>query len=148
MSKILTLTIMVQFSVGCMFTANKENLMEALQEYNDGLRWTKVEWMVPHLPQKEREQLQEDRLDSEELKITGYDLASVKLKDSNHAIVLVRVDWYHLRQARLHTSVIEQTWSRDGQNWQVVQQRLTKGPPFPLIKTNAKRQAKHSNKST
>ena len=122
--------------------------MEALREYNDGMRWARVEWMVPHVPQEDRDRLLASRLESEDLKVTGYDLTSVRLKDGDKAVVVVRVDWFHLRQARLHTSVIEQTWARDGQSWQVVKQRLTKGPPFPLIRLDAERQMGEDRSST
>jgi hypothetical protein len=106
--------------------SSKEALADALHEYSRGIRWGRSEWIQSHLPRG-----QEARLASAQLQVTGCEIESVYMKSKSEAYATVRVDWYLLDQGRLHSSLLRQSWVESGGRWEIREQRVTQGAPFP-----------------
>jgi hypothetical protein len=139
MYKLLTVLVALLLG-GCMIRSNKENLQDALLKYNAAVRWGRTEWMAELVPKEKRSTLMARRQEFGDLQITGCQVGEVKVKGSNKALAVVRVDWYMMRSGRLHTSFIEQTWKREGERWFITKQRLVRGAPYPLITPKQPRQ--------
>ena len=119
---------------GCMtLSAAKESLTDALDEYNSGVRWGRVDWMAEHVPKDKQEAYAKRQAPANGLQVTSCDVESIDMqKDNRRAVVTVRVDWYLLSQGRLHTSRIQQTWTH-GDRWLVTELRVTGGAPYPPL---------------
>lgn len=119
---------------GCLMSSmRKESLMEALQEYNRGVRWGRVDWMSEHVPKDKQEAYARRQLATNGLQITSCDVEAVDLQNnSKRALVTVRIEWYLINHGRLHTSLIQQTWTHDDK-WQVTGLRVTSGVPYPPL---------------
>jgi hypothetical protein len=105
---------------------SKHLLVEALYEYSNGIRWGRSEWIQNHLPKG-----QESRVASSQLQVITCEVENIVMNVKDRAIATVRVDWYLLNQARLHSTLLRQTWVEVGGRWQIRDQRVAEGRPFP-----------------
>lgn len=104
--------------------------MDAVQEYTYGVRWSRADWVQPHLPRKGK--LGFEPIAPPGVQVITCEVQSVKLVDgTNRAEVGVQLEWYLANQGTLRSSVLRQSWARSGDRWEIVGQRVTHGAPFP-----------------
>ena len=120
-------------ATGCMVKDSKQMLLEAVQRYNVAFRWGRTEWMADHVPKQKRGELATPRDEFGDLQVTACEVGSVKMKGKDKALALVQINWYRLSALRLRSSLVEQTWKRHSQGWLIVEQRLVRGAPYPLL---------------
>lgn len=123
---------------GCLSVGltDRDRLKMALEEYNDGLRWGKVEASCAHLPVAARQPFAE-RFQSlaGELQIMDYEVQRIEW-DRKQGTARVRVDvsWSLARRGVVERSVIEQTWKEAGMGgWIIAEQRRIGGSQLPFL---------------
>ena len=122
---------------GC--ATNKEGLVEALYDYNEGIRWGRVGDVLAYLPLAKKDAYT-SRMDAmRELRITNCRVGRVRFKGSGQALVTVTIDWYSLRQGRVNRTVMAQKWVRVGSRWMVRDNRWVRGPTLPIFAALARR---------
>ena len=134
--------IIAAFSVpllaaGCAaaFTPQKDELKIAVQEFNDGIRWGKIEQSAMHLPLDRRQAFSERYAGlEEELEILDYDVQRVEFdRQQDTAKVRVDISWSLKRRGIVERTVIEESWTHGHGNWLVAEARHLKGSPLPIF---------------
>lgn len=105
---------------------SKHALVDALYEYSNGIRWGRSEWIQGHLPKG-----RESRVASAQLQVTGCEVENVVMSAKDRAVATLRVDWYLLNQGRVHSTLLRQTWVEVSGRWQIREQKVAEGAPFP-----------------
>ena len=118
---------------GACSTGHQLALVEALQEYNDGLRWQRMAEASQFVAPAQRNEFAARVELLQDVRVTDYQVGAVKLNGDNRAYVLVSIDWYALRTGQLNQTVVQQTWDRKGERWEVSDQRWVRGKSFPLF---------------
>lgn len=123
---------------GCLSVGltDRDRLKMALEEYNDGLRWGKVEASCAHLPVAARQPFAERfQALAGELQIMDYEVQRIEW-DRKQGTARVRVDvsWSLARRGVVERSVIEQTWKEAGMStWIILEQRRIMGSQLPFL---------------
>lgn len=108
-------------------------LIEALQEYNDGIRWQRMAEASQFLAPAKRGDFAARVERLQDVRVSDYQVSAVKLTGDAKAHVMVRIDWYSLRTGQVNRTVVQQTWDRKGDRWEVSDQRWVRGKTFPLF---------------
>lgn len=123
---------------GCLTVglSDRDRLKMALEEYNDGLRWGKVEAACAHLPVALRQPFAErfQQL-SGELEVMDYEVQRIEW-DKKQGTARVRVDmsWSLKRRGIVERTVLEQKWQEAGTGqWIVAEQRRITGSQVPFL---------------
>ncbi len=122
-------------SAGCMVQNTREKLTEAIREYNNAIRWRNMDWAIQHVPKEQRDSFISEQRKLQNLQVTLCEIGTIKIVDSDHARAMIKIEWYLTNRGVVRTTYVEQTWKQKNGDWQVVEQRLLKGPPLPFIKT-------------
>jgi hypothetical protein len=112
---------------GCPAGSSQQALREALDEYNDGLRWGRSEWMARHVANPKLLAQLQRQLDSGNVEITGCEIREVTPAGKDQVLATVRVEWYLRAQGRVFNSTVQQRWRRTGDRWLVVDQHVING---------------------
>ena len=112
---------------------NKQALLEALQEYNDSVRWQRSAEVADYLVGEQRVAFVAQVERHTDVQVSDCRIGNIQLRGESLALALVTIDWYSLRTARAHRTVIQQTWGKRDGKWKVTGQRGVKGPTFPLF---------------
>jgi hypothetical protein len=111
----------------------REALGEALESYNDYLRWGRWNRAAAFLSRELRADFVTRAGGHRDLKITDYQIGDLQLRGEDRAEALIQIEWYSLSGARLRRSVIRQTWLHREHRWRLQAQRQVGGDPFPLV---------------
>ena len=133
MSLRLGLTAIATLLAACMGGfAERDLLLDAVREYNDGVRWGRLDQATSHLPIAARQRLTE-RLATlgDELEFSEYDLGRIDV-EGERARVRVDVSWLIKRRGLLERTTLEQSWQRKGSSWLLIQENRVAGAPLPL----------------
>jgi hypothetical protein len=128
MKKLLCLIVVS----GCAAATKPQTLDEAVRGYNDGLRWERISSAAVQVPPKERVDFVDarDKL-AENLKLTDWDVVSVKRDGETAADVRVKVTWYEDDRGVVHTTQSQQRWERHGKMWWIVDEHRLRGDEMP-----------------
>lgn len=114
-------------------SGHRTALIEAMQEYNDGIRWQRLEEASSYVTAAQRNAFAARLEQLQDVRVTDYQVTAVKVSGDSKAYALVRIDWYSVRNLQLHQTVVQQTWDRKGDRWEVADQRWVRGKSFPLF---------------
>jgi hypothetical protein len=126
------LLLLITMLAGCGGAPRKgETLLESVQTYHEGIRWTRIPSAAGRIPAAERGEFvsEWDEL-SEDLRITDYEVMEVTAGKSD-AAVRVKYTWYLVSRGIVHESQSLQRWEHHGPVWLKVEEKATKGPPMP-----------------
>lgn len=114
--------------------STRDELKLAIQDFNDGVRWGKVEQSAARLPIEGRAGFAERYAALEDdLEIMDYDVQRVDLdRAAERALVRVDMSWSLKRRGLVERTVVEQDWRKKG-GWMLVSARRLKGSPLPLL---------------
>ena len=118
--------------VGCA-NNSKMAFVEALEEYNDGVRWGRGTEVAHYISGPQQAQFLARVEALRDLQITECRVDRVSFSSERSAQVLVSIDWYSLRTGRLEHTLMSQTWAKQGDRWRVSDQRWVRGATFPLF---------------
>ena len=116
-----------------------QELMTDVRSFQEGLRWRKYDQAADHVPAPSRVRFLDahDELDGD-LRIDDYEVLRVTLSGEREATVRVRYTWHLDSVGRVHESIYDQRWRREGKGrsaiWRVVATEPRSGEPLP---TNA-----------
>lgn len=123
----------VALLLGACASGHQMALIEALQEYNDGIRWQRMSEASQYVTPAQRGAFTARIERLQNIRVSDYQVSGVKLEGDAKAYVLVRIDWYSLRTGQVYQTVVQQTWNRKGERWEVGDQRWVRGKTFPLF---------------
>jgi hypothetical protein len=122
----------------------QDRITQAAREYNDGVRWGRLEQAASHLSKDSRPQFYERHKSVEdELEIADYELVSLDLDKSDkkitRAVARVQYTWTLKRVGLLEKTYTEQKWEEQGYKWVLMSETRTKGSPLTLFDEPAKK---------
>jgi hypothetical protein len=110
-----------------------EDLMSDVRDFQEGLRWRRYEDAALLVPSANREKFLDahEELDAD-LRIDDYEIERLSLaKDQLHATVRVRITWHLDSAGKVHDTVIDESWQRDGKTWHIVGSEHKRGEVLP-----------------
>jgi hypothetical protein len=116
----------------------KDELGLVIREYNDGVRWGRLEASVIHLPAEERQRFLarhsglEDRLEILDIDLTRLDI----LRDAAQA--QLDVTWSLKDRGIVERTVVDQSWRRRDGQWVLVKETRLRGATLTLFDEPAK----------
>ena len=128
-----SMMIVVLALSACGPIAKAENtLAESVEDFNEGVRWSRFSAAAVFLPVKERaEWVDEHDERAKDLKITNYEVIKVDQKTTRIAKVQVKMEWYRDTEGKVKETHAVQTWERHGKNWFVVDETRLRGDEMP-----------------
>lgn len=117
------------------FTPQRDELKIAVQEFNDGMRWGKLEQTAMHLPVERRQAFSERFAGLEdELEIMDYDVQRVEFdRQKDTAAVRVDISWSLKRRGIVERTVLEENFEHGHGTWLMTRARRIKGSPLPIL---------------
>ena len=107
----------IVFLVGCSGIAGKERyvkLQRSVERYASDLRWGRYDDAVRYIARKESQVGTVDARRLEEIRVTGYEMATGELaQDSEKASITVTFTYYDRNSGRLQTLADVQHWWYD-----------------------------------
>ena len=134
--------VLIVLAGGC-FTGGftrRDEMMVAVREFNDGIRWGRIDQSAVHLPLDRRQPFADLYGGLEgDLEVVDYDIQRIDY-DSSHEIADVRIDmsWSLKRRGIVERTVWQQHWERQGGGWLLTRQARLKGSPLALVDEPAK----------
>jgi hypothetical protein len=114
--------------------SRREQLLAVVKEYNDGVRWNRLEQSAIHLAPSDRRHFADRHAPlADELEVTDYDVTRVEI-DQKHdtATVVVDVQWSMKRRGLLERTVVEEKWSLHNGDWLLTRESRLRGAALPL----------------
>jgi hypothetical protein len=110
-----------------------ETLTDAIQTYNDGVRWQRYSAAATKLMPAERDAFLDERDQlSADLRITDYDIIRVSAdKDASRATVQIKYTWFLDSVGTVHETNALQDWERHGKVWIMAAERRLRGEEMP-----------------
>jgi hypothetical protein len=128
---------LIVFSVGGCFggISRRDELLIAVHEYADGIRWGKIEQSAIHLPVERRQAFAEKcGALEDELEVVDYEVQRVELdRATDAATVRVTVSWSLKRRGIIERTVVEQRWEQRGSAWVLTKQSRLRGSPLTIL---------------
>lgn len=122
------------FALGCGAAQARDTatLGEAVQSYNDGVRWERYSIAANLIPPRERSQFVDDMDQrSHDVKITEYDVVRVDPRGEHAAKVQIKMSWYKTAEGTVHETSAIQSWERHGKVWWMVEETRLRGAEMP-----------------
>ena len=113
----------------------KDLLVMAIREFNDGIRWGKIDISATHLPLPSRKLLAErfGRVE-DDLEVVDYDLQRIDVAPGGkNAVVRVDMAWSLKRRGIVDRTVLEQIWEEQSSGWFMTKQTRIKGVALPIF---------------
>lgn len=120
---------------GCGAAQTTEPLDDAVQSYNDAIRWERFEAAAQRIPPELRDDFldQRDRL-HEDLRIHHFEVVRVRFgPQQRRARVQVKYMWYLDSRGTVHETHAVQRWDRRGRFWMLTGEIRLRGEPMPGV---------------
>jgi hypothetical protein len=113
----------------------REELVWAVREYSDGIRWNKIDQSARHLPVEKRQPFAERYgAVEDELEVVDYEVQRVEYdRKTDSAEVRVDISWSLKRRGVIERTVLQQHWEQKGHLWMLARQSVVRGTPLPLL---------------
>ena len=114
-------------------TGRTEDLLTDVRTFQEGIRWRKYDMAADYVPAAGRERFleQQDVIDKD-LRVDDYELERIKLEnDQTSARVTVKYTWHLDSVGKVHDTVMEERWERQGKVWRVVASEHKRGEDMP-----------------
>jgi hypothetical protein len=110
-------------------------LIESSTAYQEGVRWGRFEDAALYLRPEQRDAFLDERdALGEDLRIDDYEVIRVHMASGQKsARVRVKYTWHLDSVGKVHESVTEQSWTRDGTRWQLDREVMKRGEPLPGV---------------
>jgi hypothetical protein len=146
---VVILAILSLFAVlwgGCiagMGYSTQDRVTEAAREYNDGVRWGRLEQAADHLQKDARDRFYERHKNVEdELEIADMEIVSLKVDKSDkkvtRATASVEYTWSLKRVGLVEKTITEQKWEEHNRDWVMVAETRKRGSPLTIFDEPAK----------
>jgi hypothetical protein len=110
-----------------------ETLTDAIQTYNEGVRWGRYSAAATKLMPAERDAFLDERDQlSADLRITDYDVIRVSAAgDPSRATVQIKYTWFLDSVGTVHETSSLQDWERHGKVWIMAAEHRLRGEAMP-----------------
>ncbi len=114
--------------------SSRDELKLAIQDFNEGVRWGKVEQSAARLPVDLRAGFAERYAGLEDdLEIMDYDVQRIDWdRAADRALVRVDMQWSLKRRGLVERTIVEEEWLKKG-GWVLVAAKRLKGSPLPVF---------------
>jgi len=112
---------------------NEEKLIDAINMYNEGMKWGKMDDMLLYIPKDEHERFFEKHKDwGRDISISGYQVVRQAYdKEKEIAIVQIRISWFRVDEQVLKSTVFQHKWEKDDKDrWMITEETVVEGPPI------------------
>jgi hypothetical protein len=111
---------------------SQDNLNEAVLLFNEGVRWGRLQEVMPRLaPDNTAHFLEMHEGFGKEVKVSDYEIINTNVDwEKQTAVVMVKVTWYRITQMEEFTTVISQRWEEIGGEWMMMAETYQTGEPF------------------
>ncbi|HVV87428.1 MAG TPA: hypothetical protein VHE35_30510 [Kofleriaceae bacterium] len=124
-------SIVIAAVAACGAAQARDQLMDTVLSYNDGVRWERFTAAAAAVPPAERDQFLDDREHlAKDLKITDDEVVRVATH-GDRAEIQVKLTWYLDSRGAVHETWVRQRWERQGAAWRVVDETRARGEPMP-----------------
>jgi hypothetical protein len=118
--------------------SSEDRVIQAAREYNEGVRWGRLEKAADHLMKDARDRFYERHKNVEdELEIADMEIVSVELDKSDkkvtRAVARVEYTWTLKRVGLVEKTTTEQKWEERNRDWLLVAETRKKGSPLTLF---------------
>lgn len=109
--------------------SSSQRLSDAARDLNVATRFGRLDVAAEHAEQSTRAQFLERRaLWGTAIRIADVEVTGIKVKDREHAEVLVQLAWLHIRENLLHSTVLRQHWENPEQKgWVLTREEHASG---------------------
>jgi len=129
---IVRMAMLVTLVAACGAAPKGQTLMDAVRNYNDGVRWSRFTAAASAVPARERDEFLDEREElAEDLRITDYEVVRVKDKGADAADVQVKLTWYKDSEGTVRDTWAKQAWERHGHAWRIVGEAHVRGADMP-----------------
>jgi hypothetical protein len=123
---------------GCSLTAaqKREDLMDDLRDYQEGLVWKRYDRSAGYLQPGDREAfLDAHEAADDEMIVDEYEIQRVTLEHGHEeAKVQVKYRWHLDSEGIVKETVVEEAWTaKNGKSWSLVDAWRKHGQPMPSI---------------
>jgi hypothetical protein len=141
MSKLVVCAVAALSLSGCLFAASyssKERFMTVAREFNDDVRWGRLDEASRKVPAESRQRFYERRKSlEEELEIADHDLIAIEIDKSDKKVTraTVKVDWaWTLKRAGIvEKTTTKQSWEERSGGWVMVREERLRGAPLAIF---------------
>jgi hypothetical protein len=112
-----------------------EQVTQATREYNNNVRWWRLDEAAVYVPAKERQRFIARRSELEdELEVADFEVASLQIdKKKETAVARVDYTWMLKREGLLRKTTTRQQWERQDGQWVVATEVRVKGAPLSIF---------------
>jgi hypothetical protein len=112
-----------------------EQVTQAAREYNNDVRWWRLEQAAEHIPPVERTRFIERRaILEDELEIADYELTGLTVdKKKETAVAHVEYTWSLKRHGLVEKTSTQQVWERQKGQWVVATETRVRGAPLAIF---------------
>jgi hypothetical protein len=107
-----------------------QRVADVARELNTAARFGRMDLALEHTADGAREHFSKHRAAwGTEVRVLDFELASLSMKDSENATVLVDIQWMLVAEDMLRMTRVEQSWrgSTDDHGWSLVRERRLSG---------------------
>jgi hypothetical protein len=129
-------------AAGCFEIPNKRDaLATAVRDYNDGVRWNKLDQAARFLPLEVRQRFVDRHVQlADELEIADYEIERVDLGPKNEtAEVRVQVTWVAKARGIVEKTLVAEKWERKEGDWYMTREKRLSGAPLTYYEEDPKR---------
>ena len=111
---------------------SKSNLQETVLVFNEGVRWGRLQDVLPRIhPDSVEHFLEMHKEFGKEIKISDYELINAHHDgESKKADVTVQISWYRQSEMVVRTTMLVQHWEEKGQDWIMIAEEYLSGDTF------------------
>ncbi len=111
---------------------NQDKLRETVLLFNEGIRWGRLQDVMPHLYSENAAHFIEMHKEfGKEIQISDYEIINwVIHPESKKADINVQFVWYRLSEVEVHETIVTQHWEKQAQGWFLIAEEFVSGEPF------------------
>jgi hypothetical protein len=116
----------------CGSNQSQNNLRENLVRFNEGVRWGRLQDVMPYLYSENAEHFVETHKEfGKEIQLSDYEIINVTMMAENEkADASIQITWYRLSEMVVKTTILVQHWEKRGQDWMMIAEEIRSGEPF------------------
>ncbi len=111
---------------------SKSNLQEAVLAFNEGVRWGRLQEVLPRIhPDSVDHFVEMHKEFGDDIKVSDYEILNANHDDKNKkADVSVRISWYRESEMVVRKTMLVQHWEEHGQDWIMLAEEYVSGDKF------------------
>jgi len=132
----LFLTVALSALFACSGAQPEKDLPYRVEVFNEHLRWGRFDRAAEFVvPMRRAAFIQEREEQAEEVRLSDYEIISVRRESETTAKVRVSLMWNRMDSTIIKKSVLEETWTKAGSTWFLVSMK-TEPPKKPKKRKN------------